>query len=280
MSQQASEATESDSNYTSGEYIEVVHTPVLSPADEKSSSKKDANNEVTSSKGSNEPLLNKVTVDEHSEALPSISFGTSEDRWSSGILGLLAHLSQVLGHGNLIHFPYLCAKHGGAAFFIPYILAYICVGIPVLYAEMLLGQFSSSPSTQIFRQLRIAVAMFAVVLYRSLFFSALIAQLFYAGAISIKGLWSEVPGAVCDPDSQTSLCRDFGYQRFCRAFQHYPGKNTPVCSHNSTLELLDSVSSIKALVPPHTDYMFSAVFKPEIDPMKMKFAPLSWCKRS
>ena len=134
--------------------------------------------------------------------------------------------------------------------------------------------------------------MFATTAYRSLYFSGLIAQLLYAGAISIKGtviilhifilmclfsgLWSsQVAGQSCDISS-SSLCRelgysfcllyisllkcwDFSYQKFCQAFVTYPKNKAPLCSYNATLDLFSNSTIVP--IPPHTDYMVSNVFQ-------------------
>ncbi len=48
--------------------------------------------------------------------------------------------SQV-GFGNVWQFPSLVYEYGGAAFFIPYALAVIFVGLPILVLEVALGQY-------------------------------------------------------------------------------------------------------------------------------------------
>jgi SNF family Na+-dependent transporter len=47
---------------------------------------------------------------------------------------------RAVGLGNLLRFPYMVYKHGGAAFLVPYAFAVICLGIPVLGMELMLGQ--------------------------------------------------------------------------------------------------------------------------------------------
>lgn len=36
-------------------------------------------------------------------------------RWSK-LQSFIVHILHILGHSNLIYFPYLCAKHGGGFF--------------------------------------------------------------------------------------------------------------------------------------------------------------------
>ena len=61
-------------------------------------------------------------------------------RWSSTSEFLLAAVGSAVGLGNLLRFPYVTYAHGGAAFLIPYGLAVVCLGVPVLWMELMLGQ--------------------------------------------------------------------------------------------------------------------------------------------
>ena len=46
----------------------------------------------------------------------------------------------TVGYGSFWRFPYLVYKNGGGAFLIPYFIAMIVVGIPILYLETAVGQ--------------------------------------------------------------------------------------------------------------------------------------------
>lgn len=62
------------------------------------------------------------------------------DRWKDNSTFIVAAVGCAIGLGNLWRFPYLCYKHGGAGFFIPYLLCLICLGIPMICLEFCLGQ--------------------------------------------------------------------------------------------------------------------------------------------
>ena len=57
------------------------------------------------------------------------------DRWSNNSTFIVAAVGCAIGLGNLWRFPYLLYKHGGAVFFIPYLLCLFGLGIPMILLE-------------------------------------------------------------------------------------------------------------------------------------------------
>lgn len=54
-------------------------------------------------------------------------------------------IGSAVGFANVLSFSALCYKNGGGAFLIPYILAHVMVGIPMLFLEGIVGQRGQLP---------------------------------------------------------------------------------------------------------------------------------------
>ena len=64
------------------------------------------------------------------------------ENWDSRIAFILAAIGSAVGLGNIWRFPYIAYKYGGGAFIIPYIIALLTAGIPILALEFALGHKS------------------------------------------------------------------------------------------------------------------------------------------
>ncbi len=60
--------------------------------------------------------------------------------WPSKWIFILAAIGSAAGLGNLWRFPYLAYEHGGGTFLLVILLANLIVGIPLLLAEVAIGQ--------------------------------------------------------------------------------------------------------------------------------------------
>ncbi|XP_030294468.1 sodium- and chloride-dependent GABA transporter ine [Sparus aurata] len=62
--------------------------------------------------------------------------------WSRQIEFTLAGIGCAVGLGNVWRFPYLCFRSGGGAFLVPYLFMLLVLGIPLLYMELTVGQYT------------------------------------------------------------------------------------------------------------------------------------------
>ena len=68
-----------------------------------------------------------------------------KNEWGSNLSFLLAMIGSAVGLGNIWRYPYVLYNNGGGAFFIPYIVAILIMGIPFLILEYGVGyNFKSS----------------------------------------------------------------------------------------------------------------------------------------
>ena len=62
------------------------------------------------------------------------------DRWDSRTAFILAAIGSAAGLGNAWRFPYMAYSNGGGAFLIPYFIALLTAGIPLIVLEFSMGQ--------------------------------------------------------------------------------------------------------------------------------------------
>ncbi|MFH1676582.1 MAG: sodium-dependent transporter [bacterium] len=76
------------------------------------------------------------------------------ERWDSRSVFILAAIGSAIGLGNIWRFPYIAYENGGGAFLIPYFIALLTAGIPVLILEMAIGQYFQAGTATAFRKAR------------------------------------------------------------------------------------------------------------------------------
>ncbi len=66
------------------------------------------------------------------------------EKWATRIGLILAMAGNAVGLGNFLRFPVQAAENGGGAFMIPYIVAFILIGIPLMWIEWAIGRYGGS----------------------------------------------------------------------------------------------------------------------------------------
>lgn len=70
---------------------------------------------------------------------------TKSETWSKEAGYIWSMIGSAVGFANILSFSALCYKNGGGAFLIPYILAHLIIGIPLLFLEGIVGQRTKLP---------------------------------------------------------------------------------------------------------------------------------------
>lgn len=60
--------------------------------------------------------------------------------WSSRLMFVLAATGSAVGLGNIWRFPYITSENGGGAFVLVYLACIAAVGLPILFAEIVVGR--------------------------------------------------------------------------------------------------------------------------------------------
>ncbi len=65
----------------------------------------------------------------------------ARERWGSRLGIILAVAGSAIGLGNFLRFPVQAARNGGGAFMIPYFVAFLLLGLPLMWIEWTIGRF-------------------------------------------------------------------------------------------------------------------------------------------
>jgi NSS family neurotransmitter:Na+ symporter len=114
--------------------------------------------------------------------------------WQSNIGFLLAAIGSAIGLGNVWRFSYMAHQYGGGAFLVPYVVALIFAGAPIMIIEYGLGHREKGSSPLSFVRIHKnfewvgwwmpVVAMFGIMLYYSVVIGWCISYFFYSFNLS------------------------------------------------------------------------------------------------
>lgn len=77
----------------------------------------------------------------------------SRENWTSRSGFIIAAVGSAVGLGNIWRFPYVAYENGGGAFLIPYLLALITAGLPLLFLDYAVGHRSTGSPPKAYRAL-------------------------------------------------------------------------------------------------------------------------------
>ncbi|MCH9608662.1 MAG: hypothetical protein S4CHLAM45_12430 [Chlamydiales bacterium] len=70
---------------------------------------------------------------------------STQDTWKKESGFIWSMIGSAVGFANILSFSALCYRNGGGAFLIPYIIAHLLVGLPMLFLEGTIGQKTKMP---------------------------------------------------------------------------------------------------------------------------------------
>ena len=103
--------------------------------------------------------------------------GTKQGRevFSTRAAFIFAAIGSAVGLGNIWRFPYVAYESGGGAFLIPYLVALLSAGIPLLFLDYALGHRYRGSAPKVFRRIKswaepigwiqVGVAFFITIYY-------------------------------------------------------------------------------------------------------------------
>ncbi|XP_041776300.1 sodium- and chloride-dependent GABA transporter ine isoform X1 [Anopheles merus] len=131
-----------------------------------------------------------------------------KQHWANKMQFVLACIGYSVGLGNVWRFPYLCYKSGGGVFLVPYFIILLICGIPMLFMELAVGQYTGRGPIGALGQLcplfkGTGLASVVVSFLMSTYYSVIIAYAIYYFFTSFR---PELPWTDCSHRWNTPDC--------------------------------------------------------------------------
>ncbi|XP_059205544.1 sodium-dependent neutral amino acid transporter B(0)AT1-like [Centropristis striata] len=121
-------------------------------------------------------------------------------KWDNKAQYMLTSIGFAVGVGNVWRFPYLCQIYGGGAFLIPYLIALVFEGLPLLYLELAIGQRLRMGTIGVWNSISpllggVGIASMFVSFLVSMFYNTLLAWVLWYFCHSFQDPlpWSQCP---------------------------------------------------------------------------------------
>ncbi|KAK3084341.1 hypothetical protein FSP39_011857 [Pinctada imbricata] len=171
--------------------------------------------------------------------------------WSKSAEFLLAAIGYSVGLGNVWRFPYLCYSSGGGAFLIPFFLMLILCGVPLLYMELAVGQYTRQGPVgalakicPLFKGAGLATVVISFLF--TTYYNVIITWAFYYlfSCFQVRLPWSD-----CNNDWNSDACWD--------------GTSSVNQTYNATTNASDVMVTVRAnnSISPTEDFYFQKVLE-------------------
>jgi len=180
--------------------------------------------------------------------------------WTGKLDFLLSCLGYAVGLGNVWRFPYLCFKHGGGAFLIPYAIMLFCIGLPCFLLELTIGQYSSLGPVTVYSNLSplfkgLGFANFMASCFVGLYYNMIIAWTIYYLFASFT---AKLPWDNCQNDFNTDFCFNINEYADCTKLREN-STNLDVIYHKHTcIQTPEGLQEIR----DNVTYFYGCTYKP------------------
>ncbi|WP_306368481.1 sodium-dependent transporter [Nocardiopsis sp. CC223A] len=122
----------------------------------------------------------------------------TREQWGTRAGFLMAAIGSAVGLGNIWRFPYIAYENGGGAFLVPYLVALLTAGIPLLLLEYAIGHRYRSSAPLAYRRIaRPAEAIgwwqVAICFVIAIYYSAIISWAIAYMGFSVTEAWGQDP---------------------------------------------------------------------------------------
>jgi SNF family Na+-dependent transporter len=70
--------------------------------------------------------------------------GGGRESWATRVGVILAVTGSAVGLGNFLRFPGMAAQYGGGVFMVPYVVAFLLLGLPIAFVEWSMGRYGGA----------------------------------------------------------------------------------------------------------------------------------------
>ncbi|WP_374064957.1 sodium-dependent transporter [Corynebacterium belfantii] len=126
--------------------------------------------------------------------------GQRRETFSSRWVFILAAIGSAVGLGNIWRFPYVAYQNGGGAFLLPYLIALLTAGIPLLFLDFAIGHRYRGSAPLAFRRIKRWAEVggwiqLGIVFFITIYYAAIIAWAALYTVKSINQAWGDDPNA-------------------------------------------------------------------------------------